>query len=198
MSNVAPSSVKIQIESIQTGNPVSESALAAIGGATNYCLENVMPVGSILSSFLDEPTFQGQTSTNWVLCDGRSASGTQFQALTSLTNVPDMRGRYARMKDNGSGNDTHGDLPLGDTYTDQNNEHVHGVGTYKVHAVEFGSGGTQVFNSVLYGSGGAATVTDIGNSLSNSSDVPSPVGTTVNGTEVNPKTVVVNYFVRIN
>lgn len=198
MSNIAVTDVPIQIESIQTGAPTSEAALAAMGGAINYCLTNIAPVGSVMTSFLDESTYQSQVGTGWILCDGRSVVGSQYQSLTGHTNVPDMRGLYPRMKNNGSSNDTHGELALGAGYQDQNNSHVHAAGGLQVKAVQFGSGGSQSFNVVLYGSGGTSTIMDIGSSVQNSSATPTPTGTTTTGTEVNPKTVVVNFFVRIN
>lgn len=193
MSDVANSEQKIQEESIQSTTAVSESSLFAIGGAINYCLSNTGKVGDVVMSALDESTFQAQRDTTWVLCDGRNVAGSEYQALTSLANIPDFRGNYFRGKNNGAGRDPHGELPIGDVYNDQFASHGHGL-TDPGHAhgvpnVDFGGGPTQ---SLLNGLGNvhanyptAASATGI--SLANSG-----------GSETNPKTVIINAFVKIN
>src|SRR6185312_2517924 len=152
MSNLPGSSFPVQLESVQTNTPVSEASIQQIGAVANFCLANVMPVGSIIPSALDETTFQGQTGTNWVLCDGRSVIGSQYQALTAQTNIPDLRGRYPRGKDNGAGIDTHGDLPTGSVYGDQFASHRHapgGADPIRTDMSRFSAGGTNT--APLYG-----------------------------------------------
>ena len=50
MTDLAPSTVPVQQESIQFNNPVSEASLAAIGAIPNYLLMILPPVGTIWAS----------------------------------------------------------------------------------------------------------------------------------------------------
>lgn len=110
---------------MQTTLPVSEALMFAIAGAINQCLTNSAQVGDLIWSDLAEAAFQDQRDDTWVLCDGRSVIGSQYQALTGLANVPDRRGRFLRMKDNGAGVDTNGDLAIGTLVADQVGTHAH-------------------------------------------------------------------------
>jgi microcystin-dependent protein len=190
MSAVAPSTVPIQIESIQTGNPVSESSLSAMGGAINYTLLNKSSVGDIVMSALDQATFQSQRDTTWVLCDGRSVIGSTYQSLTSQTNIPDLRGRYPRGKDNGSGNDTHGDLAIGTYEADQPGPHQHMV-SFPALAQNITNGSGGAFDAVLEEHNVAITGQSglLGHVDSTGSGV---------GAETNPRSVVVNFFIKVN
>jgi hypothetical protein len=73
-----------------------------------------MPIiGETKSAYLTEAQFQAQAGTGWILIDGRDISGTQFAAIFGSNTLPDARGTFDRMKDNGRGLDTNGDLALG-------------------------------------------------------------------------------------
>ena len=67
-------------------------------------------VGSIQTSWLNETQFRTALGLNssedhkWVLADGRNVAGSQFQAITGLANVPDLRGAYLRMAGQNSNN----------------------------------------------------------------------------------------------
>lgn len=174
MSDIAPDSLKIQQESVQTTAPVSESSLSAMGGAINYLLSNAAQVGDIVPSALDEPTFQAQRDTTWVLCDGRSVIGSVFQALTSLTNIPDFRGTVPRGKDNGRGLDPHGDLTIGTYEPDQFASHVHSYTTAQYALTLINAGGSGGFNPSTTNTGAAG------------------------GSETNAKSTIINFFVKIN
>lgn len=190
MSDVLPSTVPIQVESLQTGNPVSESSQVAIGGVCNYLLLNKAAVGDIVMSALDESTFQTQRDTTWVLCDGRSVIGSQYQSLTGQTNIPDLRGRYPRGKDNGSGNDTHGDLAVGTYEADQPGPHEHTV-SFPALAQNITNGTGGAFDAVLQQHNVAITGQSglLGHVDSTGSGV---------GAETNPRSVVVQIYVKIN
>ena len=57
-----------------------------------------LAVGSIQQSLLSEAQFQAvMGSTNWVLANGQGVSGSQYNAITGFTNVPDFRGCFIRM-----------------------------------------------------------------------------------------------------
>lgn len=60
-----------------------------------YSLKTVaeagMPIGSIVAYYGTNPP------SGWLICDGRSCSGTPLATLTGKTTVPDLRGRFIRM-----------------------------------------------------------------------------------------------------
>lgn len=178
MTDIANSTVKIQIESLQTGNPTSESSLIALGGGINYSLDNRPAVGDVVLSALDEATFQAQRNTTWVLCDGRNVGGSTYQTLTSQTNIPDFRATFPRGKDQGRGLDPHGDLAIGAFQNDQFLAHTHQE-HYRIPTV---------------GPGGSAGGGDTNRGLQ---DIFENV-TTTGGSETNPKATVINFFIKIN
>lgn len=173
MTDIASAPVKIQIEQTRTNSPNSESLQQTIGGSVNYSVINSGKVGDVVMSMLDETTFQSLRDTTWVLMQGQSCAGTDFETLTGLSTLPDPRGRYARMKDNGAGVDPHGDLALGSIYADQFASHQHNA--------------TRDPNSGITGGrlqSGRGTTT----SLVDASG----------GSETNPKTIIFNFFIKIN
>lgn len=133
MSDIPASGSKVQQESVQFNNPTSEASQSAIGALANYGREILPPVGSIIASMLDEATFQGQTTNpspeRWVLADGRDVTGSAYQALTSQTNIPDLRGNFIRGKNNGRSDgkqNPDGDLGLGAYTASKFQAHNHG------------------------------------------------------------------------
>lgn len=178
MTDIAPSEAKIQAEAFTAGAPVSESAGQALGGATNQCLANLLPVASIISTLLDETTFQTETSSSWVLCDGRGVVGSRYQALTGNANLPDLRGMFLRGKNNGRSDGKQnpgGDLVLG-TYQDHEiQSHTHPIPGY-------GAGG------------GASYVVNQDDSIYRSTVSTSASG----GNETRPTNITVNHMIRIN
>ena len=52
-------------------------------------------IGDIVMSSLSETQFNAQRpGGNWVLCDGRDVTGTEYAAVAGATTVPDLRGRF--------------------------------------------------------------------------------------------------------
>ena len=97
-------------------------------------------VGDLVHSMLTEVQFQAQRSTNWVLADGRSVVGSEYEALTGNSSIPDSRGQFLRGKNNGRADGQEnpaGDSALGTQQTDamQLHAHDHNAGT----SSEFGS-----------------------------------------------------------
>jgi len=180
MSNVAQSDGEIQVESLETGQPVSESALQAMGGSINYLLSNAAPLGTIISSMLNEVTFQGQTNTTWILADGRDVTGSDYANLTGNTSVPDLRAVFLRGKDNGRGLNPLGDLPLGTYSPDQTGPHTHSLTT------------SQVFRPNNYFPGTGLSAWD------ESGPGVSQGITPWTGYESAPKSVTINFFIKIN
>lgn len=181
MSNVAQSSVQIQQESIQTGNPTSESMFASLGGAINYLLANAPQIGDLQASVLNQTQFQSLRGTNWVLADGRDVTGSQYQTVTGSTTIPDFRGTYPRASDNGGsargarGLDPNGTKAPGSYVADQFASHSHSI------------------NNILSTIGSGASTQP--------GYFPSVNGSSTNatgGTETAPKTTYWNIFVKIN
>jgi hypothetical protein len=54
------------------------------------------PIGASMSAYLEEPQFQAQMGSIWVLQDGRNVVGSQYTTLTGNTNIPDARGQVLR------------------------------------------------------------------------------------------------------
>ncbi len=132
-------------------------------------LTDLLPVSMIiLSGAPDESTFQGAYGSDWVLADGRNVQGSAYHKLTGFTNVPDMRGRYPRGRSFSTGRNPDGDLAVGVTQEDEFKSHTG-------HVLGTAAGGTYT--------GGNST--DWANRLQG-------------GNETRPKTVVVNFFVKIN
>ena len=198
MSDLSANPTKIQVEATSYRAAVSESLMQTMGGSINYCLANLLPVASIIPSMLDEATFQLQTSANWILCDGRSVAGSQYEALTGNSTVPDARGIFLRGKNNGrvdGKENPSGDVALGTYQADDNKPHSHGgvtnsnthAHTYEMYN-NFGSGGGAKGSDGTGGSQGQGTTNDNTHSHGINSD----------GVEGRPKNITVNYFVRID
>jgi hypothetical protein len=74
------------------------------------------PLGTMVWTPLSEAQFQSATDDGgWELCDGATAVGSDYGTLMSRTTVPDVRGRFLRMRAHGSGTTYN---PDGDVATD--------------------------------------------------------------------------------
>jgi hypothetical protein len=194
MSDIPSSSVAIQAEGVQSTRPVSESAMFAIGGAVNYAILNTGKIGDIVSLMLTESAFQSLRDTTWILCDGRSILGSDLANLAGTNYAPDMRGVYPRGCDNGRGLDPHGSQNPGTYVADQFASHSHAVNDPQhAHSI-----------SGLYQSGGSGTIEASGGfnpPAANWHTDAAATGITLGasgGTETAPKTVYVNFFIKIN
>jgi microcystin-dependent protein len=109
-------------------------------------VENMLPPGTIMS-------YGGTPATSadggapvlplgWLLCDGSPVSRTTYAALFAAVgisfgggdgvatfNLPDLRGRFLRGADRGSGRDPDGDRAVGSTQADSFKSHNHGGST---------------------------------------------------------------------
>lgn len=132
-------------------------------------------IGEKKEAFLDEAQFQAIYGTNWVLADGRDVTGSAFAILFGSTTLPDMRATVARMKDNGRGIDSYGDVPLGSYEPDQFVSHAHNL-------------------PYANGIGGGGNVAADSRASSNLTGTSYAAG----GGETNAKSVVINFFIRIN
>ncbi len=184
MSDLAGSSTPIQSEATRFRSSVSENLLQTMGGAINYLLASILPLGSVTASMLTEAQFQDETSTGWVLADGRDVSASDYALLTGNTTVPDLRGVFIRGKNGARSTSTGnagGDVALGTFQADAVQEHQHYMTATNV--VE--SGGP-----IVHDDGSEFAVNSI-----------AATGNMASGnisTETKPRSVTLNYFIRIN
>ena len=125
---VAASPRKIQEEEVRYKGAVSEATLTKIAGSINYLLNAFFPVGSIIPTALTEVQFQDQIGSefgNWVLADGRDVTSSAFETITGNSDIPDLRGRYPRGKDNGASLTPEGDVDLGTELGHMLQAHTH-------------------------------------------------------------------------
>ena len=88
-------------------------------------------LGETTQSLLTETQFQTEIgNSNIVLMDGRLITGSDLAILTGLSNLPDARGIFMRMKDHGAGIDSGGERSIGAYQVDQIQSHSHTYGTY--------------------------------------------------------------------
>lgn len=85
-----------------------------------------IPIGTLVHGSLTESQFQSETDGGeWVLADGRNVAGSDWALLTGRSSLPDVRGRYLRAKDHGSGNNSFGDDALDSYRADALKSHQH-------------------------------------------------------------------------
>lgn len=182
MSDTPSSRSPQQQEAARFQSALSESLLQSMQGNINYLLGAVLPVGTLVESMLTEAQFQGETSTGWVLADGRSCAGSAYAILTGNSNVPDARGIFRRGKNNGrstASGDSTGEISLGTYQADQFAAHTH----------------SEHYRIPDTGAGGSAGGGDTNRSLV---DVSENTGSSGTGTETRPRALVINVFFRIN
>ena len=154
---------------------------------------SILPVGTVLHSMLTVAQFQAQYGTNWVLADGSSCTGTKYASVTGATTLPDMRGRFLRGKSHASGNNPDGDLALGAYSADKLGSHSHNTNYSNA------SGGG--YSPAYYWSGSGSDTDGRGILPNNMTGVGTlaRVPTDATGSsETSPRSITVNYFIRIN
>jgi hypothetical protein len=169
-------------------------ARTLVSTITPVAENKVAQVGDIVHSMLTEAQFQAERDGTWVLADGRSVVGDGYETITGNTNIPDLRGRFLRGKNNGrvSGSNPDGEFNLGQEQGDAFQGHEHKTLEGKIG----GSGTSQML-----------TITNVGNvsSYSNAA-IPLSTNQTVDGgqgtpresTETRSANTTVNYFIKIN
>jgi len=180
MTVLSNSNNSISVEGFRAGAVVSESSFSAIGQAINYLQGSIYSIGDVMATPLDETQFAAQHGSSWVICGGQSITGTDLYTLTGMTNAPDMSGRYPRGKDNGTGRDANGDLPTGSNYSDAQKDHYHSGSIFQFTG--------QFPFPVMYW-----WVSITGTQRPISADQSGR-----HGAETTPKTVIVNFFIKVN
>lgn len=91
MSNIGVLNAQVQQESVQYQAPVSESALSAMGGAINFSLTRLLPIGTVIPSMLTQAQVDSEFGAGyWLLCNGQTCAGTDYAALTGNSTVPNF------------------------------------------------------------------------------------------------------------
>jgi hypothetical protein len=100
-----------------------------IGGSINYILANGqnMAIASIEASELTEAQYQSFRGVGYIIADGRDVTGSAYHTITGNANVPDLRGRFLRMRDYTAGRNPDGDQQPGTIQSDDNRSHFHTV-----------------------------------------------------------------------
>jgi len=198
MTDLTAIKKNIQVEETQYKSSVSESTMQKIGSSLNWVNQNSVHVlGEIKQSMLTVAQFQAEIGTTWVLCNGQSATGSDYEALTGNSVVPDMRGTVPRMKDNGRGLNPDGDLALGSYQGDTYLNHNHGertgttAGTASAEAWTPDSSPTGIISD--------ATKGPIKALIGTANRIFSRLYTdAVGGNETRAKSTTINYFIKIN
>ncbi len=184
MSAIPPNKVPPAMESVRFKSAVSEAAIQGLAGNISFLMSTILPIGSVVFAFLTEEQFQAQTSDDWILADARNVEDSDYSLLTGESNVPDMRGRHARGKNNGrpTGGNT-AELAIGEEENDKVLDHTH-----------------TTFGFIGIAEIGGPIVRDDGSEFD-----PVPFVTTgnvnsgnANATDNKVKSVTGNYFIRIN
>ena len=148
-------------------------------------------VGDKKDSMLTEAQFQAENGSGWILCDGRSITGSQFHTITGNTPVPDARGVFIRGKDNSAGQNPDGDLALGAAQGDT--FQGHGI-SWKGSAAPAGHPGGFVGGYTYDGFAASGFLTPLsGTGFTNNGN-----GTPRQSSETRAKNVTMNIFMKIN
>lgn len=84
------------------------------------------PLGTIVWSPLALAAFQAEAADGgWLLCDGGSCAGSDYETLMTRSVVPDLRGRFIRMKDHGAGRNPDGDVATDVAQAEATKTHGH-------------------------------------------------------------------------
>lgn len=146
-----------------------------IASDENNLKKDTYQVGEIKISLLKPDQFRSLYGSAWVLMDGSNQEGTLFAKATGMTKVPDARGAFLRMQNNGrnDGLQNPDKKDLGDFQADEFKSHTHGL-NYSLQ-------GYWPKNDFYNGpkSGGSETAAAGGN-------------------ETRPKNITVNYFIKVS
>lgn len=159
------------------------------------------PVGTVLNSMLTEAQFQTEYGLTWVLADGQSVAGSKYQTITGNANIPDLRGRFLRGKNNGrgTGSNPDGEFALGQ-------EQGQGTAKNGLSATSTGSGNHR--HGIIASNHAADTTGSIATSSSHNEGITRytnydgththPITIGAGNNETRPSNTCVNYFIKIN
>jgi microcystin-dependent protein len=162
-------------------------------------------VGDVVPSVLSEVQFQSLRGTGWILCDGRSITGSALAVLTGDSTAPDLRGRVVAGKDDMGGSAANRLTVGGSGIAGNSLKAVGGAETHTLSQAQLAAHGHNVTDA-------GGTQQSINNVPTGSASGPIPRGSTFNTTsnlitsnsgsgsahQNTQPTMVLNFFVRIN
>jgi len=185
---------------------LSTNSKMYVGNASKKPVVMGHAVGEIRTSMLTLAQYQAEFDDTWVLANGVSAAGTDYNTITSESNIPDLRGRFLRGKNNGrtdGDKDPNGDLTIGSTQIHKTGQSraVIAVGATSVpHTHNYTKTDTAA-QAQQYASG---TINDVLSASQSSVATATSSNTSHNHSlagfdnETAPAYTVVNYFIKIN
>lgn len=151
----------------------------------NSLTTEIYQIGEIKTSLLEPDEFTSLYGNSWILMDGRDVSKSMFATLTGMTNVPDARGKFLRMSNNGASGtnyDPETSRTLGSFQKDSFKKHNHEK-VYNGHHPQGSNGSKNNTNLMIKG----------GTSSQGNRFGLHPNG----GDETRPKNILVNYYIKI-
>lgn len=168
--------------------------IQSMGSAANWIQDNIIlpPLGTVIESMLTEAQFQAAYGTGWVLCDGASCSGSDYETLTGKSTVPDARGTMLRGKKNSraDGKGRGIERVLGTYVPDYFDLHDHSATITKNEVANSNGTNDADDDNVLFGPTGAFTGSL---AIGNITGIIGP-----KGNETRCRNVTMNYFIRID
>jgi len=162
-------------------------------------------LGDVKTSMLTEAQFQSLHDPSWVLMDGRSVVGSDYETLTGDSVIADARGQFLRAASADASVDPEGPRNPGDTQDDAtavnglsastsiaNDTHDHNL-NYISPSQYFYSG---VNNGYSPGPGGTGNTLDVIDNDTHNHGATTTVSST--DAETRPTNLAVNYFIKIN
>jgi len=158
---------------IQTGDPIDLNTISKAEAK----------VGDFKWSRLDVSNFGNEHLGTWLLCNGQTASGTEYQTLTGESNVPDAisDGTFLRQAKAGRN--------LGSYEADENKSHSHGIDTSGYGTIHQLQSHIAAWGPHA-GQGGGELSTRDGTSSA-------PISINSQGSEARPKNLALNLFVKV-
>jgi len=189
-TNVPSVNRKIQLEETQYLDGQGQNLAKNISQAINFLIDSSLTtmLGRIQTSVLDEETFQLRRGDVWVLMQGQSIIGSDYEVLTGITTLPDMRGRFIRTIDDSRGLDPDAPRALYSEQEDDNLTHNHRVSSGPAASPPE----TDITGSQRIANQGQQSVWVRGLDTTNNG----LLGYT--GSEFRGKNLAFNYFIRIN
>lgn len=168
-------------------------------------IPNLGKIGDIKQSVLTEAQFQAIHGAVWTLMDGKSVVGSIYETLTGNSTIPDGRGQFVRIENNGrtDGKENPDATPVGaqqDQATKPNgllagsntsSDGAHNHSTASGYCGQFGnatSGGITQLNGCHGGTRDATSTHPAHTHTVNVTD----------GSETRPKNITANYFIKID
>jgi hypothetical protein len=205
MTDVAGSIKKIQVEEVQYLDPQGsyyQKIAATLNGLIDSSASQVV-LGEIRISEKSEALFQSERGSGWVVMKGQDITGSSYapilNSLTGSNILPDMRGKFIRVRDDGTGTDPDQPRNVGIEQNSEIKEHDH----YFFNESGLGDGPLKNNDDYVFGQRvftiPAETLYTLLRSFGGDPLLDPDIGqTSIEGENSRPVNVAVNFFIRIN